>query len=69
MWNLLIFKVLRYHERFICIKTSVSRGNKSIIDVKTNVSGDLLRAKLKNLLGTLPLHPIENLLKKAGEVT
>ena len=33
----------------------IAEGNNSIIDVKTNVSGDHLEAKLKNLLETLPL--------------
>ena len=43
---------MRYHDRSISIKTGVSRGNKkSIFDVRINVSGGRLQAKLKNVPG------------------
>ena len=47
---------MKYHERSVSIKIDVSGGdNKSIIDMKINVSRGPLGAKLTNFLGAPPM--------------
>lgn len=46
MSNFVILEIVQYHERSLSIKTGLGEGNKSITDVKVDVSRGSLRAKL-----------------------